>query len=87
MGLVVMLSVFLALCVSTVAIAADGPYDALAPVTLRYGNGAALGAAGDVWGEAFCKRVAEITGNKLTVDYFPNSQLGVDNEMQTQMLN
>ncbi|MDR1732225.1 MAG: TRAP transporter substrate-binding protein, partial [Synergistaceae bacterium] len=66
---------------------AAGPYDSLAPVTLRYGNGAALGAAGDVWGEAFCRYVAEITGGKLTVDYFPNSQLGVDNEMQTQMLN
>jgi tripartite ATP-independent transporter DctP family solute receptor len=65
--------------------AAAGPYDALAPVTLRYGNGAALGAAGDLWGEAFCRHIAEITGNKLTVDYFPNSQLGVDNEMQTQM--
>jgi tripartite ATP-independent transporter DctP family solute receptor len=81
-GLLLLL-VFIA-CSASVS-AAAGPYDALAPVTLRYGNGAALGAAGDLWGEAFCKHVAEITGNKLTVDYFPNSQLGVDNEMQTQM--
>lgn len=72
-------------CLSSVSSAA-GVYDALKPVTLRYGNGAALGAAGDLWGIAFCKHVAEITGNKLTVDYFGNSQLGVDNEMQTQML-
>lgn len=72
-------------CLSSVASAAN-PYEDLTPVTLRYGNGAALGAAGDLWGIAFCKHVADITGNKLTVDYFGNSQLGVDNEMQTQML-
>ncbi|MDR2780497.1 MAG: TRAP transporter substrate-binding protein [Synergistaceae bacterium] len=64
---------------------AAGPYDALAPVSLRYGNGAALGAAGDLWGIAFCKYVEEITNKKITVDYFGNSQLGVDNELQTQM--
>ena len=69
----------------SVSTAAD-PYDTLKPVTLRFGNGAALGAAGDLWGIAFCEHVAEITGNKLTIDYFGNSQLGVDNEMQTQML-
>ena len=66
--------------------AAASPYDSLKPETLRYGNGAALGAAGDLWGIAFCKYVEEITGGKLKVDYFGNSQLGVDSEMQTQML-
>lgn len=64
-----------------------GPYDSLKPVTLRCGNGAALGAAGDVWGNDFCKEVEKITGGKLKVEYFGNSQLGVDSEMQTQMLN
>jgi tripartite ATP-independent transporter DctP family solute receptor len=81
-GLLLLLAFIL--CAASVSAAAS-PYDALDPVTLRFGNGAALGAAGDVWGEAFCKYVAEITGNKLTADYFPNSQLGVDNEMLTQM--
>ena len=63
-----------------------GPYDNLKSVTLRYGNGAAPGAAGDLWGLAFCKHVKEITGGKLIIDYFGNSQLGVDSELQTQML-
>jgi tripartite ATP-independent transporter DctP family solute receptor len=63
-----------------------GPYANLAPVKLIYGNGAANGAAGDLWGIDFCKTVAEITGGKLTVDYFGNSQLGVDSELQQQML-
>ena len=63
-----------------------GPYASLAPVTLIYGNGAANGAAGDLWGLAFCEAVARITGGKLTVNYFGNSQLGVDSELQQQML-
>ncbi|GHS95477.1 ABC transporter substrate-binding protein [Synergistales bacterium] len=80
---VMLLSVLLVL-VCSVSMAAT-PYDALDPVTLRFGNGTAIGAAGDVWGELFCKYASEVTGGKLVVDYFPNSQLGVDNEMLTQM--
>ena len=64
----------------------SGPYASLAPVTLIYGNGAANGAAGDLWGIDFCERVSAITGGKLTVNYFGNSQLGVDSELQQQML-
>ena len=64
----------------------SGPYASLAPVTLIYGNGAANNAAGDLWGKAFCEAVANITGGKLTVNYFGNSQLGVDSELQQQML-
>lgn len=74
----------------TVLIAAAsfaGEYDSLKPINLRFGNGAAIGAAGDLWGAAFCKHVKAITGGKINVDYFPNSQLGVDSEMQTQMQN
>jgi len=63
-----------------------GEYDNLKPVSLRYGNGAALGAAGDLWGIAFCRQVEKITGGKIKIDYFGNSQLGVDSELQTQML-
>lgn len=63
-----------------------GPYDSLAPETLIYGNGAANGAAGDLWGKYFCENVEKITGGKLKVDYFGNSQLGVDSELQQQML-
>ena len=57
-----------------------------AAVTLIYGNGAANGAAGDLWGKYFCEAVENITGGKLMVDYFGNSQLGVDSELQQQML-
>lgn len=64
----------------------SGEYASLAPVELIYGNGAANGAAGDLWGLAFCENVKRITGGKLTVSYFGNSQLGVDSELQQQML-
>ena len=63
-----------------------GPYANLQPVTLIYGNGAANNAAGDLWGKAFCEAVKNITGGKITVNYFGNSQLGVDSELQQQML-
>lgn len=62
------------------------PYADLEAVELIYGNGAANGAAGDLWGIAFCENVERITGGKLTVSYFGNSQLGVDSELQQQML-
>lgn len=64
----------------------DDPYADLDPVELIYGNGAANGAAGDLWGLAFCENVERITGGKLKVSYFGNSQLGVDSELQQQML-
>ena len=81
---VIIYALLLAFAISGVASA--GAYDDLKPETLRYGNGAALGAAGDLWGIAFCKQVEKITGGKLKIDYFGNSQLGVDSELQTQML-
>lgn len=64
----------------------NDPFAALTPVELRFGNGAAIGAAGDLWGEQFCKLVEEKTNGKLTVSYFPNMQLGNDSEMVQQML-
>lgn len=86
-----MLSVALALVLG-VSLAIDAKaqaedlYANLEPVELVYGNGAANGAAGDLWGIAFCENVDRITGGKLTVSYFGNSQLGVDSELQQQML-
>lgn len=84
LSLALVVSLFFSFLAAGMSLAA-GPYDSLEPITLRFGNGAALGAAGDLWGIAFCKYVDEITGGKLKVDYFGNSQLGVDNELQTQM--
>jgi len=63
-----------------------GPYANLAPVTLVYGNGAANMAAGDLWGRYFVEAVEKITDGKISINYFGNSQLGVDSELQQQML-
>jgi len=70
----------------TPAAPSDDPFASLDPVELTYGNGAALGAAGDLWGMEFCKIVEQKTNGKLKVGYFPNMQLGNDSEMQQQML-
>ena len=53
-GLLVLLFMFV--FISASASAAAGLYDSLAPVTLRYGNGAALGAAGDAFHLRFQRR-------------------------------
>ncbi len=74
-----------ALALSLPAFAADS-YEHLEPVELIYGSGAATGAAGDVFAIKFCENVERITGGKLTIAYFGNSQLGVDSEMQQAML-
>ncbi|MDX9916750.1 MAG: TRAP transporter substrate-binding protein [Gudongella sp.] len=63
-----------------------GTYDALAPVTILGADNAGVGAAAQLYGELIAKKVESITGGKLTIDYFPNSQLGNDQELQAQML-
>ena len=66
--------------------AGSGPYASLAPVTLKFATSTAQGAAGDVWSIDVCKRAGSITSGKLTINYFGNSQLGVDSEIQQQMI-
>ncbi|SHI57649.1 TRAP transporter substrate-binding protein [Lutispora thermophila] len=61
-------------------------YDALKPVVLIGADNASMGAAAQLFGELVSKKVSEITGGKLTVEYYPNSQLGNDQELQSQML-
>jgi len=63
-----------------------GEFAGLAPVTLIFGNGAANGAVGDLWGLYFVEAVERITGGMISVNYFGNSVLGVDSELQQQML-
>lgn len=63
-----------------------GGFDSLEPVTLIGADNAGVGAAAQLYGELVTKKVAEITDGKLTIDYFPNSQLGNDQELQGQML-
>lgn len=62
----------------------DEKYADLEAVTLIMGNGAAEGAAGDLWGEEIVSRVSEITGGKLTIDYHGNGELGVDSDLLRQ---
>ncbi|MDF2839820.1 MAG: sialic acid-binding periplasmic protein siaP [Clostridia bacterium] len=68
------------------AASSGDPFAALEPIELVYGNGAAIGAAGDLWGVEFSKLVEQKTNGKLKIGYFPNMQLGNDSEMQQQML-
>jgi tripartite ATP-independent transporter DctP family solute receptor len=70
----------------TPAANSNDPFAALAPVELKFGNGAAIGAAGDLWALEFNRIVEEKTNGKLKVAYFPNMQLGNDSEMVQQML-
>jgi tripartite ATP-independent transporter DctP family solute receptor len=63
-----------------------GGFDALEPVVLIGADNAGVGAAAQLYGELITEKVKEITGGKLTIDYYPNSQLGNDQELQGQML-
>lgn len=65
--------------------AAEG-FDALDPVTLIGADNSGVGAVAQLFGELVTEKVAAITGGKLTIEYFPNSQLGNDQELQAQML-
>ena len=64
----------------------EGGIDSLEPVVLRGADNAGVGAAAQLYGELVTEKVKEITGGKLTIEYFPNSQLGNDQELQGQML-
>jgi len=58
----------------------------LAPVELKGADSAGVGSAGQLLGEAIAKNVEEITGGKMTVTYFPNSEMGGDNDIQQGMI-
>ena len=55
-----------------------GEYASLEPVVLIGADNAGVGAAAQLFGELVTEKVAKITDGKLTIDYFPNSQLGND---------
>lgn len=65
--------------------AAEG-FAALEPVVLLGADNSGVGAAAQLYGELVAEKVAALTDGQLTVDYFPNSQLGNDQELQGQML-
>jgi tripartite ATP-independent transporter DctP family solute receptor len=64
----------------------ESEYASLEPVALIGADNAGVGAAAQLFGELVTEKVAEITDGKLTIDYYPNSQLGNDQELQAQML-
>ena len=65
---------------------AAGAYDNLAPVVLRGADNAGIGAVATLFGELVVENVANITGGKLTIEYYPNSVQGNDQEIQGLML-
>ena len=62
-----------------------GAYDDLDEVVLMAGDNSGKGAACQLFGELVTAKVAEITGGKLTVEYFPNSELGGDADLMRQV--
>ena len=67
------------------SIDANSPYAGLKSVELIGADSTGKGAAGQVFGEYVSKRVSEITGGKLTIDYHPNGDLGGDADLMRQM--
>jgi tripartite ATP-independent transporter DctP family solute receptor len=61
-------------------------FENLEPVELKGGDSAGVGAAGQLLGEAIARNVEEITGGKMTVTYFPNSEMGGDEDIQQGMI-
>lgn len=68
---------------STPASGAD--YSALDPVVLTGADSTGKGAAGQLFGELVTEKVDQITGGQLTIEYFPNGELGADADILRQM--
>lgn len=63
----------------------SGDFADLKAVELIGADSTGKGAAGQIFGEYVAKRVSEITGGKLTIDYHPNGDLGGDADLIRQM--
>lgn len=69
----------------TAAAAADAAsYDDLDAVSLIAADNSSKGAAAQLFGELVAEKVDTITGGKLTIEYFPNSELGDDGDLLRQ---
>ena len=66
---------------------AEDAYADLPSVSLIGADSTGKGAAGQIFGEYVAQRVSEITGGKLTIDYYPNGELGGDADLIRQMQN
>lgn len=60
-------------------------YSALEKVTLNGGDTAGKGAAGQLFGELVAEKLDAITGGQLTLEYFPNGELGADADLLRQV--
>lgn len=63
----------------------DADYSSLPKVTLTGADSTGKGAAGQLFGELVSAKVDEITGGQLTIDYYPNGDLGADADLLRQM--
>ncbi|MDO5061557.1 MAG: TRAP transporter substrate-binding protein [Peptostreptococcaceae bacterium] len=64
----------------------EGKFASLEPITLIGADNSGVGSVAQRFGELVAEKVNEKTGGKFKIDYFPNSQLGNDQELQAQML-
>ena len=64
---------------------ASSDYASLDPVTLTGADSTGKGAAGQLFGEMVAAKVDEITGGQLTIDYYPNGELGADADLLRQL--
>ena len=62
-----------------------GDYSSLEPVVLTGADSTGKGAAGQLFGEMVAAKVDEITGGQLTIDYYPNGELGADADLLRQL--
>ena len=60
-------------------------YSSLDPVQLIGADSTAANAAGQLFGEMVAEKLDTITGGQLTMDYFPNGELGADADLLRQL--
>lgn len=75
----------LSLAAAVPAMAEEVDYSALEAVELIGADSTGKGAAGQIFGELVASKVDEITGGQLTIDYYPNGELGGDADLLRQV--
>ncbi|MBQ0000375.1 MAG: TRAP transporter substrate-binding protein [Clostridiales bacterium] len=81
-----LLAGIMALSVAAVPVMAeDVDYSALEAVELIGADSTGKGAAGQIFGELVAAKVDEITDGQLTIDYYPNGELGGDADLLRQV--
>ena len=68
---------------STPSTGAD--YSSLEKVELIGADSTAANAAGQLFGEMVAEKISTITGGQLTMEYFPNGELGADADLMRQL--